>query len=298
MFFFLFLFLAACDEGVGDQIDRDIDLKSDDVIGQKGPDFSLSRRNVEPKEICYNFHRCRNACNEIYSEVSESGRCLNFSVSDVEDIYRTAFALQSPLNRNLRRIDSFSFAVFLSAGTETFNTFIYNYTIPEARRVLAWIAEDRDISEVLFRMGAGEFRDIFLNLFGSTNPSAYEYALHTSLKQGNTFYEISNDQNNDYAVYMAHRVIEDELCYPINDYASFDVYDFNEACVLRVYCHDSGRGRYEHQDDFPFISRVIRYDSVFSYIEEEDEDAGLGFSGAREITPQICNRVCFGNSCS
>jgi len=251
-------------------------------------------------DYCYNFSTCRNVCNRIYTHSAERGRCLDLSVEEVEDIYTVGFRLKNPVTRDLRRINEDNFSLFVAVGTETFNLYIYNYTIPQAKRVLAWLAEERGIARSIFSLGPEEYRNIFLNLMHSTNPIVSEYAFHTSLRRGRDFYQISNEQNNNYAVYMAHQVIANDLCDIRHQYSFFNLYDFNETCILRVYCHEAG-GVYIHRDDFSFISHVIEYDDIFDYISEEDPDYGLGIattSRRGEITPLVCDRVCrYDNTC-
>ena len=259
----------------------------------------LDRDDRSGVDRCYNFSTCRNVCNAVYTHPAERGRCLDLSVEEVEDIYTVAFRLEEPVIRDLRRINENNFSLFIAVGTETFNEYIYNYTIPEAKRLLAWLAEERGIARILFSLGPEEYRNIFLNLMQSADPVVLEYALHTSLRRGRDFYQISNEQNNDYAVYMAHQVIANDLCDVRHQYSFFSLYDFNETCILRVYCHETG-GAYIHRDDFSFISHVIEYDDIFDYISEEDPDYGLGIITSRggEITPKVCNRVCsYDNTC-
>ena len=259
-------------------------------------DRSDDRRGMD---YCYNFSTCRNVCNKVYTHPAERGRCLDLSVEEVEDIYTVAFRLEAPVIRDLRRINVDNFSLFIAVGTETFNEYIYDYTIPEAKRVLAWLAEERGIARSIFSLGPEEYRNVFLNLMQSTDPVVLEYALHTSLRRGRDFYQISNEQNNDYAVYMAHQVIANDLCDVRHQYSFFSLYDFNETCILRVYCHESG-GIYIHRDDFSFISHVIEYDDIFDYISEEDPDYGLGIATSRggEITSPVCDRVCsYDNTC-
>ena len=287
--FFISIFFISCSGRLKDR-EAPPDLR----------DLRVSERLVEkPRakgtDYCYNFSTCRNVCNKVYENPAEIGRCLDLSVDEVEDIYTVAFRLLEPMSRDLRRIDEDNFKLFISVGTETFNKYIFNYTIPEAKRILAWLAEQRDISRVLFTLGQEDYRSIFLNLMHSTDSIVVEYALHTSLRRGRDFYQISNEQNNDYAVYMVHQVIANDLCDIRHQYSFFSLYDFNETCILRVYCHEDGG--YIHQDDFSFISHVIEYDDIFDYISEDDPDYGLGIETSRrgEITPRVCERVCSGD---
>lgn len=295
LFLISFLF-AACSKLSDDR--RRPDLRDPEFTIRRS-EWLLDRSNIDEKDYCYNFSACRNICNRIYTHPAETGRCLDRSVDEVEDIYTVAYVLQRPMTRDLRRIEEDKFSLFVELGTETFNKYIYDYTIPEAKRVLAWLAEEREISRVIFSLGPDEYRNVFLNLMHSTNPVILESALHVHLRRGRDFYQISNEQNNDYAVYIAHQVIANDLCEIRHQYSFFSLYDFNETCILRVYCHEQG-GAYLHQDDFSFISHVIEYDDIFDYISEEDPDYGLGIETTRRgrITPLVCDRVCRNdNSC-
>ncbi len=283
--FFASIFFISCGSTLSDERERP-NLRDREVERPADP----PRR--QGAEYCYNFSTCRSVCSRVYENPAEIGRCLDLSVDEVEDIYTVAFRLQQPMSRDLRRINEDNFKSFISVGTETFNQYIFNYTIPEAKRILAWLAEERGISRMLFTLGPDEYRHIFLNLMNSTDPVVMEYALHTSLRRGRDFYQISNEQNNDYAVYMVHQVIANDLCDIRHQYSFFNLYDFNETCILRVYCHEDAG--YIHQGDFSFISSVLEYDDIFDYISEENPDYGLGIETSRrgEITPLVCERVC------
>ena len=294
IFLFSFLFVS-CSSKLGDERGRP-DLRDTDPPGPS--ERRVNKPQVREKEYCYNFSTCRNVCNRIYNHPAERGRCLDRSVNEVEDIYFAASRLLEPMTWDLKRINDENFNSFVEVGTETFNKYIFNYTIPEAKRVLAWLAENRNIARVVFSLGPEEYRNIFLNLMHSADPVVLEYALHTNLRRGRDFYQISNEQNNDYAVYMAHQMIANDLCDIRHQYSFFSLYDFNETCILRVYCHEVG-GSYIHKNDFSFISHVIEYDDIFDYISEEDPDYGLGLETSRrgEITPLVCERVCNDNTC-
>ena len=136
-----------------------------------------------------------------------------------------------------------------------------------------------------------------LNLLRSTDPLIAEEALHRNLANKADFYEITNKKNNNFAIYMVHEVITEDLCDTRLDYIFLDLYELREACILRVYCHERG-GSYIHAPNFKYISHVIEYDEVFDYIQEEDLDVGLDMD-LDEITPQVCDRVCdlVPNSC-
>lgn len=294
---FLIAFLAVSCSGSLDEGSRRPNFRNDGALREV--EKRSNRPEVRDKDYCYNFSTCRNVCNDIYTHPAERGRCLDRGVDEVEDIYSVAFRLSEPMTRDLRRIDEDNFSLFIELGTETFNRYIFNYTIPEAKRVLAWMAENRGIARVIFSLGQEEYRNILLNLMHSMDPVVVEYALHGHLRRGRDFYQISNEQNNDYAVYMVHQVIAGDLCDVRHQYGFFSLYDFNETCILRVYCHERG-GSYIHQDDFSFISHVIEYDDIFDYISEEDPNYGLGIETSRrgEITPLVCDRVCdYNNSC-
>ncbi|MDE0151831.1 MAG: hypothetical protein OXK80_04980 [Bdellovibrionales bacterium] len=287
----LISFLVVACGKLGDRSRRP-DLRDTDRFDR----FDRLDRSDEKVDYCYNFSTCRNVCNRIYTHPAERGRCLDLSVYEVEGVHTVAYRLQQPVIRDLRRINEDSFGLFIAVGTETFNQYVYNYTIPEAKRVLAWLAEERDIAKYIFSLGPEEYRNIFLNLMQSVDPIVLEYAFHTSLKRGRDFYQISNAQNNDYAVYMAHQVIANDLCHIRHQYPFFSVHDFNETCMLRVYCHEVG-GMYIHRDDFSFISHVMKNANFFDYISEEDPNYGLGIDTDR-ITPLVCDRVCSrDNSC-
>ena len=240
--------------------------------------------------VCSNLKECASACDEIYSDKNSAYECTKLPVTDVEYLYKTAVFLKDPITRDLKLIREEEFEVFLSVGVRPFNEYIEQYTITDAKRVLAWLAEERGISRILFAQGPKKYRNIMLNLFRSTDPLVAEEALHRSLSQGDTFYKISNDRSNAYAIYMAHNVITEDLCATNRPYTYLNLFELREACVLRVYCHHHGGG-YVHAPDFKYISRIIEYDDVFDYIQEEDLDVGLNID-EDEITPKICDRVC------
>ena len=291
LFFLVLSFFGACTNNKDrKRVDLDQDIENEAQLPIK--------RRVSEGEICYSFSKCRVACSEIYqNHPEEISQCLNLPVKEVEDIHYIAPVFENASRLDLKHINPREFQLFLSVGTRTLNKYIYEYTIPEARRFLAWVAEERDIAHVLFSLGPQEYKNIFLNLISSVSPLTVENALHWNLIHGSSFYTISNENNNDYAVYMAHIVIEEELCdFDYRYYALFDLSDFNEACVLRVYCHQEN-SKYIHTSNFKFISRVIERDKIFDFIQEEDAYYGLAID-SDELAPQICDRVCTNQSCS
>ncbi len=256
-----------------------------------------SNRYSRDDRLCHSFSKCRVACSEIYqNHPEEISTCLDLSVSDVEDIHYIAPVFENASRLDLKHVNAREFQLFLSVGTRTLNKHIYEYTIPEARRFLSWVAEERDIAHILFSLGSDEYKNIFLNLVSSVSPLTVENALHWNLVHGSNFYTISNENNNDYAVYMAHIMIEEELCDFDYEYALFDLSDFNETCVLRVYCHKED-SKYIHTPNFRFISGVIERDKIFDFIQEEDSYYGLGIN-SDELTSNICDKVCTNRSCS
>ena len=288
---FLVLFISgACTSSISNRERVRLD-------GDLGGEDRFARRDNPPKNVCDSFSKCRVACSEIYkNHPEEINRCLQLDVKEVEDIHYIAPIFKNASRLDLKYISAQEFALFMSVGTRTLNKYIYGYTIPEARRFLSWVAEERDIAHVLFALGPEEYKNIFLTLISSVSPLTVENALHWNLVHGSNFYTVSNENNNDYAVYMAHTTIEDELCDFDYEYALFNLSDFNETCVLRVYCHED-EGHYIHARDFGFISSVIERDKIFDFIQEEDAYYGLGIN-SDELTTEICERVCTNQSCS
>ena len=284
---FLSLFLVSC--GSDRFGDRTPTFKAPDVQGRKG--------SVPSHKKCANKRECADACHEIYRHSAAVDECMDSSVRDVEGIYKVSVFLERPFHRDLRTIREKEMALFLNISPDVFNDYIERYTISESKRVLAWLAENKGISYTLFRLGDKKYRPIFLNLMIAADPLMAEEALHRSLFKGYNFYQICNSKNNDYAIYMVHQVIVEDLCDTRLDYLLLDLHELREACILRVYCHQQG-GRYVHSEDFKYISQTIEYDPVFDYIQEEDRDVGLNIH-SNEINTDVCDSVCglVPNSC-
>ena len=289
--YFLFSLLilgVSCTGNIGDRARVSLDQD----IGEE-----LQPVKSKNEKMCYSFSKCRSACSEIYQNHSgEVARCLNLPVAQVEDIHYIAPVFKNASRLDLKHITARELQLFLIPGTRTLNKYISEYSIPEARRFLAWIAEERDIAYSFFALGPDEYKNFFLNLMSSVSPLTVENALHWNLLHGSNFYTVSNENSNDYAVYMSHIVIEEELCNFDRKFAVFDLSDFNETCVLRIYCHKDGP-KYVHQSNFRFISNVIERDSVFDFIQEENPYYGLGVD-TNELGPQICDKICSNKACS
>ncbi len=277
-FFFILFFLVSCNKRLG--------REEKSFKKQEGGNSIKEETNLANK--CSSLSECVEACDQIYPLAIEKEKCSQLSIRDVEAAYKVAAYLQDPVARNLRRIREDEWNIFLQIGTEAINYYIDGYNVSESRRVLTWLAEEREISHVLFYLGPRVYRKILLNLFRVTEPA--EKALHKSLNKGNTFYKICNNRSNDYAIYMVHQVIAEDLCRVSRFYSGLDLLEVQEACILRVYCHDRG-GQYIHANDFRYISRVIEYDKVFDYIQEEDTDLGLNLD-YDTINPEVCDIVC------
>ena len=263
-------------------------------MGDKEPTFIRSeiegrlRDEVSPANRCSNLPECEKACNQIYSQANERNVCYSLSIKNVESIYKVSIYLREPVIRNLRRIKEHEWDLFLSTGATALNDYILNYNISESRRILTWLAEERALARSLFIVGPRKYRQILLELFRVTEPA--EKAIHRSLSHGETLYRISQDNNNDYAVFMVHQVITEDLCEVSRYYSGLNLLEVREACILRVYCHKR-EGRYIHANEFRYISNVIEYDDIFDYIQEEDPDLGLNLD-YDTISPEVCDVVC------
>lgn len=287
---FLIFLLVSC---TGNRFqNRRTTFRSPDVKGQRSSD------HIPLNQRCLSLQECVDACHRVYHNTAEINQCIDLPIIDVEDLYKVAVYLEKPFYRDLKTIRDSDLEILLSIGTEPLNRYIERYTISESKRVLTWIAEEKHIARVLFALGPRKYRLILLNLFRSTDPLVAEEALHRNISKGDNFYKICNDRNNDYAIYMAHQVIVEDLCETRLDYISLDLYELREACIIRVYCHNTN-GKYIHANDFKYISHVIEYDDIFDYIQEEDLSIGLNID-QDELTPRVCDRVCsfFPGSCS
>ena len=217
------------------------------------------------------------------------------SIRDVETIYRVARYLRDPVFINLRSITETEFLLFLDGGTEALNYYIEDYNISESRRFLRWIAEERQITILLYRFGTANFRRVLINLL-RVGASA-ELTIHSSLDTGKNFLRIAHNRSNDWAIWMMHQVISDDLCRPLQYYYGIDPLSAPEACVLRVYCHYR-EGRYIYENDFSYISDIIRYEDVFDYVRDS-YPIGLDLN-YDTLHVNVCDAVCYSypGSCS
>ena len=258
-------------------------------------DIKYNFDDVPEEDQCQNSDPCQRACGYIYQLTEERDRCLRKSIRDVERIYRTSEFLRDPIYINLRNITEAEFSLFLESGTDALNFYIEDYNISESRRFLRWMAEEREIAQLIFQLGSNSFRRIIVNLLRASTSA--EITLHASLDAGKTFFRIANNRSNGWAIWMVHQVISEDLCAPLEYSYGIDPLSAPEACVLRVYCHYR-EGQHIHVGDFPYISRVIEYTNVFEYIRD-DYPIGLSLN-YNSLNKNICEAVCssYPGSCS
>ena len=147
--FFVSIVFISCGNRLSDERERP------DLRTPERAERPASPPRQQGTDYCYNFSTCRNVCSSVYEHPAEIGRCLDLSVDEVEDIYTVAFRLQQPMSRDLRRINEDNFKSFISVGTETLNRYIFNYTIPEAKRILALAGRGKGCFENTFYLRSG-----------------------------------------------------------------------------------------------------------------------------------------------
>ena len=258
--------------------------------GPRRDKLSFQRENgISSNTPCRQVRDCASMCRDVFFTPSERVQCLQLPLYRAESAYRVAYELERPITYRLRRLSVEDFRNFLFIGENAFLDYIDRYRSIEAKRVLAWLVEDRHIAYELY---AASSEDILLELFKGVDRLVPDAALHRDLNGAGHFYKIANNRSNPYVILMAHDIILEHFCprRPAR-FVGLHICDFQSACVLKTYCKRSA-GQYIYAKDLKYISHLIEYDESFDYIQDSNRRLGLGFAAEDEITIPVCEEVC------
>ena len=111
---------------------------------------------------------CEDICKDIYNRRSVRDDCMELPVKQVEKLEEIYETFENPSDNDLASIDSVDFETFVEIDLRPLDTLIGKLSSSEAKRVLAWIADDPDIAEV-FQEEDDEY-DLLKKLLQNLNP--------------------------------------------------------------------------------------------------------------------------------
>ena len=145
---------------------------------------------------CERDRECEDLCKDIYNRRTVRKDCLALPVSQVEKLWEIYDIFRNPREDDLEIIDPEDFEIFVEIDLQPLDTLIRKFGTSEAKRVLAWIAEEPDIVEI-FQDEDDDF-DLLKELLKSLNSNAgaqqYQQALSKTIDR-ESFIEIAISDN-------------------------------------------------------------------------------------------------------
>ena len=204
--------------------------KPDDYYDQKNREDENRRSSLDrarkrytgPK--CEGDSQCEEYCKDIYNRRSVREDCLELARAQVDKLWEIYEIFENPKNDDLEIIDPDDFKVFVEIDLRPLDVLIGKFSGSEAKRVLAWIAEESDISEV-FQDEDDEYR--LLEELLREIDTDQKQALSKNLSGGDSFIEIALADEGS-ALDWIHNFISEEC----------DSSSKEEVCILQDwYCH-------------------------------------------------------------
>ena len=185
------------------------------------------KRYTGPK--CEGDSKCEDYCKDIYNRRSVREDCLELARAQVDKLWDIYEIFENPKDDDLVSIDPDDFKVFVEIDLRPLDVLIGKFSSSESKRVLAWIAEESDITEV-FQDEDDEYR-LLEELLREINTNKKQ-ALSKNLSGGDSFIEIAISEN-EVALEWVHNFFneecesrsDDEVCIFQDWYCQLDLKD-------------------------------------------------------------------------
>ncbi len=233
------------------RIERDINRK-----------YVLDKAKAQAGKVCKGDEDCEDICDDIYSSRRERNDCEELSITQVnrfEGIYET---LEDSDEDDLQDIDvskDGDFDVFINVSIEPLHKLVGKYSSREAKDFLAWIANNKDVAELL--ENEDDDYEVLERLLGRLGASDNLFeALKKNLDGGDTFIDLAVTADNEVALEWIYEYLEEK-----DSNCKLDTDAGREAC-LESYCGLAG----DIEDDN--ANHLLGYDFFEGYIEDIIED--------------------------
>ena len=222
-------FLVGCWADLGSGFDSSFDpaLLIQASALEESRDRSNRKRNrksgsYKRSSICLGSIDCEEICEEIFEDYGVVDKCFDlkedlvFDFEEMLDIFDTDVTYPS-----LKILDGDVFRDLMELSVEHWVNLTQNIDDSEARAILAWIASDNDVAEVILEYGStGNYagfdsyeglEELMKEVGSGAGCSKYEDALHDEELSGDfTFCDIARKEGN---LSLVNRIIDE-----LNDY--------------------------------------------------------------------------------
>ena len=224
----------------------------------------INRRKRYSGPKCEGDEDCEEICKDIYNRRSVREDCIELSAEQVDKLDEIYEAFENPSDDDLEEIDPEDFELFVEIDLRPLDTLIGKLSSSEAKRVLAWIADDEAIAEV-FQEEDDDY-DLLKELLDALGGTLQD-ALGKTVADGDSFMEIIID-NNELALEWVHNYFA-ERCEG-ND---------EEKCIFDVwYCEVM-------DDDDAWDSLIGGYEEFEEIVDEILDDYTTTTATAPDADP-------------
>ena len=286
--------------------DDDRDDRRDDRSRREEP-----RVSREGGGDCEGDEDCEEQCDELFGSGSDEKECLELTKNEVTAMFE-AFndedgILADPDDDDLKDIYPEDIENLFEIDDNVWRKLIRKYSKSEAKDVLVWIAEDREIFAAISSLDDDDDEDFLRDLLKESGTGDISSILLAKIgdEYEDNFIYLAQRESNDDAVELAHDILLDDCISDVDgDRAtSAKVYtaaripdeDYREAaCTLgEVYCKRRGN-EYIFEDVFDEL--VDNADGLLDYIEDERTTShpkqSLGLEDDGDELEEVCEEFC------
>ena len=286
--FLMVLSFVRCSTPSRTLIDQDVV----DGVRSGGPVQSF----CEGDECCSEHKKCVRACNHIFSQSHSKvrKRCQVLPADTITYLEDLMLVLRTPLPEDLEKLDlDRELRLLLALDYQVWVRIIKNsYTVDQARGVLMWLANSKDMVEEFMLLKKESRNEIMYELLAAagdpTKPGPVEEGLAQKISFNQSFLQLTVSRSNYGLLQITHDMIRDDLCGI--DYGGESQ---TELCILRIYCKEKPNqdNQYVHSEDLRNeIVRNIEDEDFFNYIDKEVRRIHSNFKAGDD--PIMNNQVC------
>ena len=247
------------------------------------------------EECCSEHKSCTRICDQIFynSDDKVIKKCRSLPQNIVLRLEDLMLVLKNPLVDDLKRLDlNEDFRLLLALDYQAWVRVIKSYKVDEAREILIWMVDQKDLVEELLKLKVESKNEIVYEMLASagdrTRPGPVEEGLSQKISFDKTFLQLLISHSNYDLLQITHEMIREDLCS-----VQYGGDSQTELCILRIYCKEKTNldDTYVHPEDLRNeIARNIIDKELFEYVEKKILHAGLGVSFK---DPIMNNQVCF-----
>ena len=267
--------------------------------GKDEPTQSSPKKTVaDSSPSCSESEGCEKKCKDLFGSNNKVKQCLLLSsnaVQGIEGVFSESRGyLESPSEDDLSKVKGLNIENALEIDEDIWSDLIKDYTGTEAKRVLYWVATQKEIYpviEISLNNDKDDIENFFEDLLAKVKVSSFTdfmtYILDEDVED-NFIVLASKEKQTSAVEFMIQRAEED--C-PTTDYNSADDLKVGACLLGQVFCEKQGND-YAFKTVFESVLDVSN--DVKDFIEEGesgDEDFSDGL-GVLEKNSNDIKKVC------